>query len=1202
MVGAAARVRRRQQVRWPRGPQLNVAADATEAMASAVRVQRPKAEKPPRVDIPQLAGCQRLDQRVVPPLPGNRPLRIMELFAGVGSATQALVRLGYQVGEVVACEAWGAARQVHQHALEALGEEFPAAVGAKAGAQLHHHLPQDIRLVSRDHLHSVGPVDLVVAGWPYQGNSAAGDGQGLDDPRSGLFSEMLRVFTIMQTLHQEWGQPLGYLIEHVAAGYDRRKKVLKHFEAVRGLLGPEVVLDAALLGSRAHRLRAWWTNLEGIPLLRAAVAAQVRPPGLFVHQVLGPGRRARPPKTVGVAPWAKVETLGAPRRALNTFVSYGGSYAFSRGGGGVLACTQPDGRVTFEEPTSEERELAMGFPRGFTAAPGVSEATRQELLGQAMDLNLVMWLLAACQVGGLRRLAKLQAGGEAGQARAPANFAVGAQEKGAGGARGLSCVSPPPQMGARDTSKEGFGTQPGAGDTSTEGSGPGREDGRAEGAGKRPGGMLEGRSAEATARLPSMREGPRGVEEKGWLVESQLAENDRSQVAAVVEKNCDLFAFSLEEIGQFKLFEVELKLKSKQPIFERRRKHSLREWELVDQRCQELEAAGIIEECDNDFAANSVMAAKKDPKGNWKLARFCTDLRAINEQTAQDRYPMPLPEEVLEGLGHARFYSTIDIRGAFHQLVVKEADRGKLAFWSSLKLYCWKRCPFGARDANAWFQRAIDRTLRGFEAFARSFVDDLLVAGGETVEEHMELVQRVFDRLREVGLKCHPEKCCFAADLVEYLGMWLRPGVVSPQVAKVAAIAALPRPTGARQRGHIGGTDVTSVKAFSGMVNYYRQFIPNCSRLQAPLNELKGVPWAWDGAQEEAFLALKVALQGEPVLVLPRRGRLFKVRCDWSKKGIGGVLLQEDETGAERVVAYGSRSCNGAESRYSSFEGELLAAVYFVRLWRQYLYGERKFVLESDHQPLRWILTNTKLTGKLARWALMLSEFDFEVVHKPDIDNEMDCLSRFPAVSSIDSTGVRQEGELEGGCLWSAASCLAWMPLLPGTRWQVPCMENSKQSTRGACVMGSPQRTQEGQGGHSGGCAGSASMQLMVQGWARGAEQMGAAALPRQIAMWERCGGSQQSGVGQEGGPAQSTLGSGLQQTGASPDRSSGGQQVTWGSVGPGLRSQGGVDAWEDVVLLSVLQGRGYPPGCERAERDRLQHRARQYLWQGGHR
>jgi hypothetical protein len=227
---------------------------------------------------------------------------------------------------------------------------------------------------------------------------------------------------------------------------------------------------------------------------------------------------------------------------------------------------------------------------------------------------------------------------------------------------------------------------------------------------------------------------------EGWKVGAQLTKEEGSYVSAVVERNRDVFAFSLEEIGEFKLFEVELKLRTEQPIFERRRRHSVREWELVDERCKELEAAGIIEECDSDFAANSVMAAKKDPEGNWKLTRFCTDLRHINEQTAQDKYPMLLPEKVLEGLGHAKFYSTIDIRGAFHQLVVKQADRRKLAFWSSSKLYCWKRCPFGARNASAWFQRAIERTLRGLEGFARSFVDDLLVAGGETVEEHMELV------------------------------------------------------------------------------------------------------------------------------------------------------------------------------------------------------------------------------------------------------------------------------------------------------------------------------------------------------------------------------------------------------------------------------------------------------------------------------
>lgn len=225
-------------------------------MGEALRTPRRKAERCPQVDLPQLVGCAPLDQALIPPLPEDRPLRVLELFAGVGSATQALARLGYRVGEVTACEMRGAARQAHAHALAGLGKEFPQAVFAKAGAQLHHRLPQDIRLVGVQQLRDLGPIDIVVAGWPCQGNSAAGDGQGLDDGRSGLFADLLRVLHILQDLHRGWGRPLGYLIEHVAASYDRRPKVQQHFDAVRGLLGPEVILDAAQVGSRAHRLRA----------------------------------------------------------------------------------------------------------------------------------------------------------------------------------------------------------------------------------------------------------------------------------------------------------------------------------------------------------------------------------------------------------------------------------------------------------------------------------------------------------------------------------------------------------------------------------------------------------------------------------------------------------------------------------------------------------------------------------------------------------------------------------------------------------------------------------------------------------------------------------------------------------------------------------------------------------------------------------
>jgi hypothetical protein len=113
---AVRRAQRSFQSRWPRGPRVDIAQEAGAAVRRVIGERRPKAAKPPWVPLPQLVGLRPLDQRLVPPLARDRPLRILELFAGVGSGTQAIARLGYSVGEVIACEARGAARVVHAHA------------------------------------------------------------------------------------------------------------------------------------------------------------------------------------------------------------------------------------------------------------------------------------------------------------------------------------------------------------------------------------------------------------------------------------------------------------------------------------------------------------------------------------------------------------------------------------------------------------------------------------------------------------------------------------------------------------------------------------------------------------------------------------------------------------------------------------------------------------------------------------------------------------------------------------------------------------------------------------------------------------------------------------------------------------------------------------------------------------------------------
>ena len=154
----------------------------------------------------------------------------------------------------------------------------------------------------------------------------------------------------------------------------------------------------------------------------------------------------------------------------------------------------------------------------------------------------------------------------------------------------------------------------------------------------------------------------------------------------------------------------------------------------------------------------------------------------------------------------------------------------------------------------------------------------------------------------------------------------------------------------------------------------------------------------WGLAQEAAFEALKHALGFASVLRRPDARRPFQLHIDWSMLGIGAVLTQKDDDGKEYVIAYASQSNNNAGSKYLSYEGECSAVVWVVAHFRPYLYGQ-SFTLVTDHQPLKWLMESDKLTGKLARWALLLQEYDFEVVHKAGLQNlDADGLSCNPSL------------------------------------------------------------------------------------------------------------------------------------------------------------------------------------------------------------
>ena len=158
-----------------------------------------------------------------------------------------------------------------------------------------------------------------------------------------------------------------------------------------------------------------------------------------------------------------------------------------------------------------------------------------------------------------------------------------------------------------------------------------------------------------------------------------------------------------------------------------------------------------------------------------------------------------------------------------------------------------------------------------------------------------------------------------------------------------------------------------------GLFSYYRKFVLHFSTIAHPLNQFlkKDAVWQWGDKQMEAFQELKLQLCQAPVLQLPNAYKPFILTTDWSHKGMGAVLSQLTEEGVEHLICYASRSCNPSEQNYSSFDGECLAVVWATNHFRAYLFGN-SFTLKTDHEPLRWLMTTHKLTGKMARWRLLL--------------------------------------------------------------------------------------------------------------------------------------------------------------------------------------------------------------------------------------
>lgn len=431
------------------------------------------------------------------------------------------------------------------------------------------------------------------------------------------------------------------------------------------------------------------------------------------------------------------------------------------------------------------------------------------------------------------------------------------------------------------------------------------------------------------------------------------------------------------------------------------------ETELEDQVKTALQRGWIVPS-DSEYGAPVLFVPKKDGG-----VRMCIDYRPLNAITRKDRFPIPSIEDLMDKLQGARRFSKLDLADGYHQMEITPKDQHKTAFATKFGLYEWKVLPFGLTNGPSVFMRMMTRIFNknpAMKKYVVVYLDDILIFS-KSEAEHEEHVRSILQLLREEELILKPSKCIFNQEAVEFVGYWVDEEGVHTAEQKIKAVLDWPRPECGKE-----------VLGFLGLTGYYRKFIEKYAHLALPLYSIcqvkrKHFDSVWTKDCEKAFIALKQRLASSPVLALPAENGDWIIRSDASKEALGAVLIQrqysEGAEPEERVLAYWSRKLTGAETRYPTYDRELLAIREAILQWRFYLHGT-PFTVYTDHAALQRILSQRTLSTRQITYLEVLQCYDFKIKYWPGARNTIaDALSRRPDYIRGTGSDTEKNGEEE---------------------------------------------------------------------------------------------------------------------------------------------------------------------------------------------
>ncbi|KAK6319814.1 hypothetical protein J4Q44_G00089210 [Coregonus suidteri] len=258
--------------------------------------------------------------------------------------------------------------------------------------------------------------------------------------------------------------------------------------------------------------------------------------------------------------------------------------------------------------------------------------------------------------------------------------------------------------------------------------------------------------------------------------------------------------------------------------------------EAVEKELDCLQKNNIITKVErSDWAAPIVVVPKKD-----NTVRMCGDYKiTVNHCILPEEYPLPNAEDLFATLAGGKIFSKLDLSFAYQQLKLDPESEQYLTINKHKGLFRFNRLAYGISTAPAIFQHRMDQISDGIDNVV-CFMDDILVSA-PTIEEHLVVLDKVMSRLEKNGGRMKRCKCKFLQDSVEYLGYKIDEQGLHPTNSKVEAIVNAPAPT-----------NVSELRSFLGLLNYYGKFVANLSSLLHPLHQLlqADTKWNWSPPTE----------------------------------------------------------------------------------------------------------------------------------------------------------------------------------------------------------------------------------------------------------------------------------------------------------------------------------------------------------------